>query len=150
MREERAITSKGLRFTSASLAWILVVSCSGLTQKTAETTDTEPTAVAACFSVRDTRSYHVLHDRYVYVRCIRKKHFLLTIDEGCRGLSYGFGIAISNEFNRVCSQSGAVITYLQFDQTHRCLILEVEAVADMAAAEALVERRTTSAPAIQE
>jgi len=141
---------KGLRITSASLAWILVVSCSGLTQKAAKTTDTEPTAVAACFNVPDAKSYHALHDRYVYVRLARKKHFLLTIGEGCRGLSYGFGIAISNEFNRVCSQSGAVITYRQFDQTHRCLILEVEAVDDMAAAEALVERRTTPASATKE
>ena len=110
----------------------------------AESSDSEPVANEACFNVRDTRSYHALHDRYVYVRCVRKKHFLLTIDGGCRGLSYGSGIAIWNEFNRVCSQSGAMITYRQFDQTHRCLILQVEAVEDMAAAEALVEGRTTA------
>ena len=116
----------------------------------AESSDSEPVADEACFNVRDTRSYHALHDRFVYVRCARKKHFLLTIGEGCRGLTYGSGIVISNEFNRVCSLSGAVITYRQFDRTHRCLILDVEAVDDMAAAEALVERRTTPAPATQE
>jgi hypothetical protein len=101
----------------------------------------------ACFNVRDARSYHALHDRYVYLRCARKKHFLLSIGEGCRGLSHGSGIAISNEFDRVCSQSGAVITYRQFDQTHRCLILQVEAVANLEAATALVEDRTTPAAA---
>jgi len=64
-------------------------------------------AEETCFNVRDARSYRVLHDRYVFVRCVHKRQYLLTIDRGCRGLSHGFGIAISNEFNRVCSQSGA-------------------------------------------
>lgn len=111
----------------------------------AELRDSEPAGDEACFNVRDTRSYHALHDRYVYLRCIRKKHFLLTIDGGCRGLSYGSGIAIANEFNRVCSHSGAVITYRQFDRIHRCLVHDVEAVEDLEAATALVEERTTPA-----
>jgi hypothetical protein len=40
------------------------------------------TIAGTCFSVRKTRGFHALHDRYVYVKCVRDKHFLLTIDQG--------------------------------------------------------------------
>jgi len=67
-------------------------------------------------------------------------------DGVCRGLRYGSGIAISNEFNRVCSQGGAVITYRQVDQTHRCIILDFEAVKELQTAKTLVGDRATSGP----
>ena len=32
-----------------------------------------------CFNVRDVLSFEALHDKYVYVRCRRGKHYLLTM-----------------------------------------------------------------------
>jgi hypothetical protein len=39
-----------------------------------------------CFNVRDVRSFDAIHDRYVYVRCRRGKHYLLTMANACLGL----------------------------------------------------------------
>jgi hypothetical protein len=107
----------------------------------AQETEKKPKDKKTCFNVRDTRSYTALHDRYVYVKCVRKKHYLLTIDQGCRGLMNSFGVSISNDFNRVCSHSGAMISFREYSQPKRCRILEVEAVEDLEAAKRLVEER---------
>ena len=126
-------------------AVVLAVSCALMgwlpVTAAAQQTDKKPKEKKTCFNVRDTRSYTALHDRYVYVKCVRKKHYLLTIDQGCRGMMNSFGVSITNDFNRVCSQSGAMISFREYSQPKRCRILEVEAVEDLKAAEELVEER---------
>ena len=104
----------------------------------------EPPAAEACFNVRDVLSFEALHDKFVYVRCRRKRHYLLTMENICLGLRNSLAIAVSNDFNRVCSQDRATITYEGLGRTSRCQILWVEKVEDRAAAQILVERRTDS------
>ena len=95
-----------------------------------------------CFNVRDVRSFDAIHDRYVYVRCRRGKHYLLTMANACLGLQDSIAVAAADDFNRVCSHDGAWLTYRDFERTRRCVILRVEAVDDRAAALDLVARRT--------
>ena len=58
-----------------------------------------------CFNVRDVRSFDAIHDRYVYVRCRRGKHYLLTMANACLGLQDSIAVAAADDFNRVCSPS---------------------------------------------
>jgi hypothetical protein len=101
----------------------------------------ELTVEKACFRVRNTRSMSAFDDRHVYVRCIRDEHYLLTMQPACIGLENSIGVAVSNRFDRVCSNDGAWITYKDFGRTRRCGIVTVEAVADRNAALKLVEKR---------
>ena len=89
-----------------------------------------PTTQKTCFRVRDTRSLSAVDDRFVYVRCIRDRHYLLTMENACLGLENSIAVAVANRFDRVCSNDRAWITYKEFNQTRRCGILNVEEVAD--------------------
>lgn len=122
-------------------AVLFSIACGSAPAEEATSAAAGETVAGTCFYVRDTRGFHALHDRYVYVKCLRDKHFLLTIDQGCGGLSFATSLFIGNEFNRVCSHSGAMITYREFDRTHRCRILEVEPVESLEAAERVVRER---------
>jgi hypothetical protein len=127
------------------LGLIVTISGFGCTSTSATAAgEGEPPAVEACFNVRDVLSFDALHDKFVYVRCRRGRHFLLTMENICLGLRNSLAIAVSNDFNRVCSQDRAMITFEGLGRTSRCLILWVEKVEDRAAAQALVERRTRS------
>lgn len=101
----------------------------------------EPKVEKACFRVRDTRSIDAVDDRFVYVRCVRDKHYLLTMDNACLGLENSIAVAVSNRFDRVCSNDRAWITYKEFSQTRRCGILNVEEVSDREGALQLVKER---------
>jgi hypothetical protein len=110
----------------------------------------EPKAVEACFRVRDTRSFDAVDDRFVYVRCIRDRHYLLTMDNACFGLENSIAVAVSNRFDRVCSNDRAWITYKDFNQTRRCGILSVEAVESREAALELIKKRKETSAAGRE
>ena len=47
-----------------------------------------------CFNVRDVRSFDAIHDRYVYVRCRRGKHYLLAMANACLGLQDSIAVAL--------------------------------------------------------
>jgi len=131
------------RMIAVSLGLIVTISGLGCTSTSAAAAgEGEPPAAEACFNVRDVLSFDALHDKFVYVSCRHGRHFLLTMENICLGLRNSLAIAVSNDFNRVCSQDGATITYRGLGRTARCIILQVEAVDDKAAAQALVERRT--------
>ncbi len=100
-----------------------------------------PPPEPACFNVRDINNFDAFEDNFVYVEGRRNQHFLLTMQRSCFGLRQARGIAISNQINRVCSNSFAEITYRDFNTVMRCRIREVEAVVDKEAARALAERR---------
>ena len=103
---------------------------------------TEETKIEkSCFRVRDTRSFSAVDDRHVYVRCIRDRHYLLTMDNTCFGLENSIGVAVSNRFDRVCSNDGAWITYKDFNQKRRCGILTVEEVDGRDQALQVIEER---------
>jgi hypothetical protein len=101
-----------------------------------------PTAEKACLYVRRARSFDPIDNRHLHVEASGDEHFLLTLQPGCIGLRSAFGIAISNQSNRVCSNDLATVTYRQFDRRETCRVLEVEMVASKEAAEAVVAART--------
>lgn len=107
--------------------------------------DPEAKAEKACFRVRDTRSFEAVDDRFVYLKCVRNKHYLLTMDNACFGLQNSIGVAIASGFDRVCSNDHAMITYRDFNQTRRCGILDVEAVENRDGALEFIEERKRAA-----
>jgi hypothetical protein len=135
------------RTTSLAVALALsVVPLSVSSQEVKDTASAEspPAAVPSkktCFNVRDVRSISAIEDRFVYVRCIRDQHYLLTMVNGCIGLENSIAVAVANGYNRVCSLDRGVIVYKDFDQTRRCDVLLVERVADRDAALALIAEK---------
>jgi len=105
-----------------------------------------PDLQLSCFNVRNVRRYSVLHERYVYVRVRGNEHYLLSLERPCMGLPFATGIAISNDFSRVCSDTLAYVTFKDGARLDRCTIVRVEAVADKAMAERVVKNRTTPTP----
>ncbi len=100
-------------------------------------------AAGECFAANMTNSFSYLHGRYVYVDVIGGKHYLLTLANECLALRSAMNIAISSEFEQVCSDSGAAITYSSFDRMHYCRVIKVQEVKDKAEAELLVKELTT-------
>ncbi len=130
------------RTIASLLGLILTTTGFGCTStKAVETSDSDVVAEEACFNIRDVRSFDAIHDRFVYVRCVRGKHYLLTMENACVGLQNSLAVTVSSGFNRVCSNDRASLAYRNFDRTARCGILRVEAVENRAAAVALVESR---------
>ena len=126
-------------------AVLVFIACASAPADKSRSAPAGETVAGTYFYVRDTRGFHALHDRYVYVKCVRDKHFLLTINQGCRELSFATSLFIANEFNRICSHSGAMITYREFDRTRRCRILEVEPVESLETAQQVVRERVDRA-----
>lgn len=134
-----------------TVAWLLglVLTVSGLACTSTQKVDTSgsgPAAEEACFNVRRVDSFSPLHERFVYVRLLGDEQYLLTMDRVCMGLPFATGITISQEFSRVCSATGATITYMDSGRSAFCRIVRVEAVASKKAAQELVEDRTTPKP----
>ena len=131
------------RCLKSAIRLAMVLALTGTACSTAMKVETGA-AEAACFNVRDVRSAEPLHDRFVLVRCSHEREFLLTVGGPCLGLSRAIRVAVSNDFNRVCSHDGAKLTFREFDVVRRCEILEVEAVNDETEARDLVAARTAS------
>jgi hypothetical protein len=100
----------------------------------------------ACFNVRNIASFSALHERFVYVRLLSGESYLLTLDNVYTGLPFATGITISGTFSRVCSDTGATLTFMEFGRQVFCRIVRVEAVADKEQAEKLVKHRTAPEP----
>ena len=139
------MTTQSLRMMGVWLGLVLFGYGLALAGESTPSNEGEPTVVEACFRVRDTRSFDAVDDRFVYVRCIRDRHYLLTMDNACFGLENSIAVAVSNRFDRVCSNDRAWITYKDFNQTRRCGILTVERVDDREHALDLINIRKDSA-----
>ena len=111
--------------------------------QTAETGGSAPEGQEACFNVRNVDSFSPLSNRFVYVRTTGDKHYLLTMDSMYPSLPYATGIAMSGNYAWVCSNTGAMITYVDAGRPVFCRILSVEAVVGKEAAQKLVDARTT-------
>lgn len=99
-----------------------------------------------CLNSHRARSFTPLHERYVYVRGRSGEHFLLTMDSYCIGLPQATGMTLASTFPRICSGSGAFLTYTHIGQVQRCAVLTVEVVPDKETAERLVYERTPPRP----
>ncbi|MGD1146484.1 MAG: DUF6491 family protein [Thermoanaerobaculaceae bacterium] len=138
------------RTAACLLGLILTVSwlaCTS-TQKADTRSGIVPVAKEACFDVRRADSFSALHERFVYVRLLGNEHYLLTLDSVYTSLPFATGIKLSGEFkfSRVCSDTGAMITFVDFGRPVFCRIVRVEAVASKEAAQQLVKDRTTPKP----
>ena len=107
------------RFTRAillaSCVWMLSAG-EILSQEEAADAPEERSVDRTCFRVRDTRGFSAIDDRFVYVKSVRDRHYLLTMDNRCYGLEFSIKIAIANEFDRVCSNDRAILTYRDFNR----------------------------------
>lgn len=127
------------------ISMILALACTS-TQKI-DTSGSAPAAQEACFDSSRVRSFSPLHERFVYVRVGSDEHYLLTMGSVCISLPFATGITISGTtFSRVCSDTGAMITYQDSGVPAFCRIIRVESVASREAARKLVEDRTTPKP----
>ena len=139
-----------MRSTSLAVALALFVLPFSVSSQESEKTATGDPAAAVpskktCFNVRDVRSISAVEDRFVYVRCIRDQHYLLTMVNGCIGLQNSIAVGVANGFDRVCSLDRGVIIYKDFDQTRKCDVLLVEQVADSDAAIVLIATKKQAA-----
>jgi hypothetical protein len=138
-----------MRRKQRTAAWLLglVVIVLGPTCTSAQKKDVATRRVTdpeeACFNVRNVSSFSALNERFVYVRLLRGESYLLTLDHVYTSLPFATGITISNTFSRVCSDTGAAITFTDFGGQVSCRIVRVEAVADKEQAERLARHRTT-------
>lgn len=128
----------------ASLLTFSGVACTSTTKN--ERPGSSPDTEQACFNAHRVRSFSPLHERFVYVRARGDEHYLLTMDAVCMGLPFATAITISGTYSRVCSDTGAMITYLNSGRSASCRIIRVEAVASKEAAQELVTARTTPRP----
>jgi hypothetical protein len=137
--------------TQRTAAWLLglIVTVSGLACTSTQTADTSGGATAtsdACFSVRRVSSFSPLSERFVYVRLQDDKQFLLALDRLYMGLPFAIGIAMHGEYSRVCSDTGASITFKDTGGPAIARIIRVEAVASREAARKLVDERSIPKP----
>jgi hypothetical protein len=98
----------------------------------------------ACFDARLIDSFSPLGDRFVYLRDLRGGQYLLTLDSMYTSLPNATGIRLLSSFGRVCSDSGARITYRSFSSPIVCRIIRVEQVASEDEARRLVEGRSSA------
>lgn len=132
-------------------AWLLglILTVSGLACTTAQDTDPSSGATAttdACFSVRSVASFSPLSERFVYVRLLDDRQFVLTLDRLYMGLPFAIGIAMHGEYSRVCSDTGANITFKDTGGPALARVIRVEAVASLEAARKLVDERSVTRP----
>jgi len=146
-RAERKVVTVSRKQRTAAWLLGLVLTVSGLActsmQKVETTSGSAPAAERACFNVRNVDSFSPLSNRFVYVRTTGDKHYLLTMDSMYPSLPYATGIAMSGNYAWVCSNTGAMITYVDAGRPVFCRILSVEAVDNKEAAQKLVDARTT-------
>lgn len=129
-------------------AWLLglISTVSGLACMSMQRIDTSgggPSAREACFDVRSVDSFSPLIERFVHVRRLGDEQYLLTLDGVYTSLPFATGITVSNDFGHVCSDTGALIRYMDFGRPAVCRIIRVEGAASKEAAEKLAEERTT-------
>ncbi len=103
-----------------------------------------PVAERACFNARTATNFSALSNRHVYVQGRQNEHYLLTMFGTCFGLRNAFGIALSSDLTRVCSNTSATIYYRDFGRLEACRVNDVESVASREAAREIVELRRAS------
>ena len=124
-----------------AVSWLACASTPG-----ADTSGSGPASKDACFNSRRVDSFSPLHASFVYVRLLGDEHYLLTLDGVYTGLPFATGIKLSGQFSRVCSDTEAMITFMDSGRPLLCRIIRVESVASKEAAQQLVKHRTPPAP----
>jgi hypothetical protein len=134
-----------------AVAWFLglVLTVSGLACTSSQkvpTADRGTLATKACFNLRTVDSFSPLGNQFVYLRTLSDEHYLLTLDAVYVTLPFATRITIADNFSRICSDTGARITYVNAGVPIFCRIVRVEAVGSKEVAQQVVKDRTTPEP----
>lgn len=137
--------------TRRTATWLLglMLTIPGLACTTAQDVDASgsaTTAQEACFNSRRVDSFSALSERFVLVRLGDDTQVLLTLDRLYMGLPFAIGIAMHGEYGRVCSDTGARITFKDTGGPAIARVIRVEAVASREAARTLVDERSAPKP----
>ncbi|MDD5562728.1 MAG: DUF6491 family protein [Thermoanaerobaculaceae bacterium] len=100
----------------------------------------------ACFESSAIDSFSPVGERFVYLRALDGRQYLLTLDGVHANLPFATAITLSAGWSRVCSESGAMLAYQNLGRTVHCRILRVQAVANREAAERLAGSGATTKP----
>lgn len=92
----------------------------------------------SCIYVRSIDGFHVIDDRHITVSTGPRHIYLVTLFNRCRQLNWTHKIAIKSHGSWTCSYSKDTLLV----DGDRCLIDDIEPVASVAEAEALVAERT--------
>jgi hypothetical protein len=52
---------------------LAIAGCSSAAKPESTSASGSDSVAGTCFNVRDARGFHALHDRYVYVKCVRER-----------------------------------------------------------------------------
>ena len=52
---------------------LVFIACASAPVEKSGTATAGEMVAGTCFNVRETRGFHALHDRYVYVKCLRER-----------------------------------------------------------------------------
>jgi hypothetical protein len=110
------------------------------------TADRGTLATEACFNLRTVDSFSPLGNQFVYLRTLTDERYLLTLDAVYVTLPFATGITIADNFSRICSDSGARLTYVNAGVPVFCRIVRVEAVESKEVAQQVVKDRRTPEP----
>ena len=95
-----------------------------------------------CINRREISSIRGLDDQHAFVKLGSSRHYLLTVDNACRGLKLARTITLSEGSSRIC---GDGLTLLSFEYPMvgpmRCRVDLIDSVPDMDAALELIESR---------
>jgi hypothetical protein len=143
--EREVVTVRRKQWTAAWLVG-LILTVSGLACTSSQkvpTADRGTLATEACFNLRTVDSFSPLDAKFVYVRTLSGEHYLLTLDGVYVTLPFATGITIADNFSRICSDTGARLTYVNAGVPVLCRIVRVEAVESKEVAQQVVKDRTT-------
>jgi hypothetical protein len=143
--EREVVTVRRKQWTAAWLVG-LILTVSGLACTSSQkvpTADRGTLATEACFNLRTVDSFSPLNAKFVYVRTLSGEHYLLTLDGVYVTLPFATGITIADNFSRICSDTGARLTYVNAGVPVLCRIVRVEAVESKEVAQQVVKDRTT-------
>jgi len=102
----------------------------------------DPKAKRLCVTRREINTIRVLDDQHAFVKVSAGRHYMFTLDKGCREFRLARKVAISDGTGRVC---GDGLTLLSFELPGagptRCRIDGIDAVPDESAARELIRSR---------
>jgi hypothetical protein len=132
-------------------AWLLglVLTVSGLACTSSQkvpTADRGTLATEACFNLRKVDSFSPVGNQFVYLRTLDGEQYLLTLDRVDMNLPFATRVTIADNFSRICSTTGARLTYVNAGVSFFSRIVRVEAVESKEVAEQVVKDRTTPEP----
>lgn len=95
-----------------------------------------------CLTIRAVQEYVALDDHHVFIDAGGRDEYLLTLEARCNSLGFAHGLTLSDPTGRVCADGTSFLRYtLAGAEARQCRVINVEPVADLEAAKALLESR---------